>query len=87
LDPLVADAERAPSGLGLLIPRSLCGMMDVKYLHFTIRDAIENLVWIASERHCATPGRFVERRELSGQRAMCATTLRMRRSTTGATAG
>jgi len=25
--------------------------MDVKYLHCTIRDAIENLVWITAERH------------------------------------
>jgi len=43
LDLLVADAEGAPSGPGLLIPRSLCGVMDVKYLHCTIRDAMKIL--------------------------------------------
>src|ERR1700686_2279464 len=50
VDPLVSV------GLRLLIPRLPCGVMDMEYLHRTIRDAIENLVWITTERHCVNTG-------------------------------
>jgi hypothetical protein len=62
-------------------------MMDMEYLHRIVGDAIKNPVRETAECTARTPGRLSKRRELSGQRAMCATTLRMRRSTAGAAAG
>src|SRR5882757_1917577 len=48
-----SEQRRGPARARITLahPRVLCGVMDVEYLHCTIRDAIENLVWITAERH------------------------------------